>query len=53
MSLDRNEIKKYKESIPFLVRKSAYDKLIDDNPGKFPAVLIKAKNCKYDVPTHK
>mmetsp|Transcript_15993 Transcript_15993/g.15918 ORF Transcript_15993/g.15918 Transcript_15993/m.15918 type:complete len:122 (-) Transcript_15993:680-1045(-) len=53
MSLDRNEIKKYKESIPFQVRKASYDKMMQENPGKYPAVLLKGNNCKYNIPLHK
>ncbi|CAG9314417.1 unnamed protein product [Blepharisma stoltei] len=53
MSLDRSEIKKYKESTQFQVRKESYDKIMRENPGKYPCVIIKGNRCKYNIPTHK
>ena len=53
MSVEKSEIKLYKESIPFEVRSKNAKQLMANYPGKCPVVLVQDHSCAISMPNQK
>ena len=53
MSFENDEVKAYKNSISFETRYYKARKILEQSPGKYPAILLRAKRCNYNLNNYK
>mmetsp|Transcript_1268 Transcript_1268/g.2017 ORF Transcript_1268/g.2017 Transcript_1268/m.2017 type:complete len:122 (+) Transcript_1268:3335-3700(+) len=53
MSIERVEIKQFKESVPFESRRAKSRKILEAHDTKYPLILLQSSSCRFKLPVQK